>query len=65
MAIGLPPSQPAMLAQPSAQLSITNVAAPPKPQPPAISIHDNKREYLKQKERNDLEALENELKREK
>ena len=54
-----------MLAQPSAQLSITNVAAPPKPQTPAISIHDNKREYLKQKERNDLEALENELKREK
>ena len=30
-----------------------------------ISIHDNKREYLKQKERQDLEALEADLKREK
>ena len=31
----------------------------------AISIHDNKREYLKQKERQDLEALELDLKKEK
>lgn len=32
---------------------------------PNISIHDNKREYLKQKERQDLEALEADLKKEK
>ena len=32
---------------------------------PAISIHDNKREYLKQKERQDLETLELDLKKEK
>lgn len=30
-----------------------------------ISIHDNKREYLKEKERKDTEALEIDLKREK
>ena len=35
------------------------------PNNPNISIHDNKREYLKEKERKDLEELEAELKREK
>lgn len=32
---------------------------------PNISIHDNKREYLKEKKRKDLETLENDLKKEK
>jgi len=32
---------------------------------PNISIHDNKREYLKEKKRRDLEALETELKKDK
>jgi len=38
-----------------------NISAPH----PNISIHDNKREYLKEKERKDLESLEAELKRER
>lgn len=43
----------------------TGGAISPTGKNPNISIHDNKREYLKEKKRKDLEVLENDLKKEK